>query len=143
MAKPAPTALFCTILHSQKRALLLAYVECGRLRAACRAAQVSSQLHYYWKRTDSDYAAAFEAAQQMAGDLLEEEAIRRALGWQERHYTAQGTPYELTKQSDTLLIFLLKGALPQKYGDKVAHTGAAGKEIVMRVVYEDERTNED
>ena len=50
------------------------------------------QLHYYWKRTDPDYAAAFEEAQQMAGELLEEEAMRRALGWEETHYSARGPP---------------------------------------------------
>ena len=38
MAKPLPSALFPTISHSKKRALLLAYAETGRLREACRAA---------------------------------------------------------------------------------------------------------
>ena len=143
MAKPAPTALFCTIVHSQKRSLLLAYVEYGRLRAACRSVNVPHQLHYYWKRTDPDYAAAFAEAQQMAGELLEEEAMRRGLGWEETHYTAGGTPYTVTKHSDTLLIFLMKGAMPHKYGEKVAHTGDTGGpvEFVLKVMYANEHSD--
>lgn len=132
MAKPAPSAFFCTVLHSQKRALLLAYVELGRLRAACREANVPHQMHYYWKRTDPDYAAAFDEAQQMAGELLEEEAMRRALGFEETRYALDGTPYQVTKYSDTLLIFLMKGAMPKKYGDKVTHTGRDGGPIDVR-----------
>lgn len=132
MAKPLPSALFPTISHSKKRALLLAYAETGRLREACRAAAMDHKLHYYWKRTDPDYAAAYEDAQQIAGELLEEEAIRRARGWEETHYTLHGTPYTLTKHSDTLLIFLLKGAMPKKYGDKIAHTGKDDGPIDVR-----------
>jgi hypothetical protein len=123
MAKPAPSALFPTISYSKKRALLLAYVETGRLREACRAACVDTHLHYYWKRTDPAYAAAYEEAQQIAGEWLEEEAIRRAHGWEETRYTLHGIPYTVTKHSDLLLIFLLKGLMPKKYGDKIAHTG--------------------
>jgi hypothetical protein len=141
MAKPAPTALFPTISYSKKRALLLAYAETGRLREACRATSVDTHLHYYWKRTDPAYAAACEEAQAIAGERLEEEAIRRAQGWEETHYALDGTPYQVTKHSDTLLIFLLKGAMPQKYGDrmKVAHTGANDQDVVFKVVYANER----
>ena len=63
MAKPAPSALFPTISRSKKRALLLAYAETGKLRKACRAAYVDTKLHYYWKRTDPDYAAAYDERQ--------------------------------------------------------------------------------
>jgi hypothetical protein len=141
MPKPAPSALFPTISHSKKRALLLAYAETGRLREACRAATMDHKLHYYWKRTDPDYAAAYEEAQQIAGELLEEEAIRRAQGWEETHYTLAGTPYPVTKHSDTLLIFLLKGTMPHKYGERVAHTGARDGpvEFVLKVIYANER----
>lgn len=132
MPKPAPSALFPTISHPKKRAFLLAYAEQGKLRSACVSAAIDHKLHYYWKRTDPDYAAAYAEAQQMAGELLEEEAMRRALGWEETHYTAQGMPYEVTKHSDTLLIFLLKGAMPKKYGDKVTHTGKDGGPIDVR-----------
>ena len=95
-------------------------------------------MHYYWLKQDAAYAEAFAEAQGLVAAMLEDEAIRRAQGWEETHYTLSGTPYTVPKHSDTLLIFLLKGAMPHKYGDKVAHTGATGKEIVMRVVYEED-----
>jgi hypothetical protein len=126
MAKPAPTALFPIIHHPKKRAFLKAYVDLGKVVDACQSVSLDHSMHYYWLRTDADYADAFTQAKVQAGERLEEEAFARAYAG-----------------SDTLLIFLLKGAMPHKYGDKVAHTGATGKEIVMRVVYEDTRTNED
>jgi hypothetical protein len=43
--------------------LLLAYAETGKLREACRAAYVDTKLHSYWKRTDPDYAAAYDERQ--------------------------------------------------------------------------------
>ncbi|HEY5866965.1 MAG TPA: hypothetical protein VI542_15685 [Candidatus Tectomicrobia bacterium] len=63
MPKPTPSALFPTISHRKKRALLLAYAETGKLREACRTAYVDTKLHYYWKHTDPDYAVAYAEAQ--------------------------------------------------------------------------------
>jgi len=122
MAKPAPSALFPIIHHPKKRALLKAYVDLGKIVEACHAVHLDHSMHYYWHRTDPDYAAAFAEAKAMAGERLEEEAIQRAYAG-----------------SDTLLIFLLKGAMPQKYGDKVAHTGDKGGPMVVKVVYDETR----
>jgi hypothetical protein len=135
----ASRALFPTIHHAKKRALLTAYAAMGRLVQACQAVHMGHSLHYYWQRTDPDYAAAFDEAKRLAGERLEEEAIRRALGYEETHHTSAGTPYQVTKYSDTLLIFLLKGMMPQKYGDTVAHTGTRGAPAVLTVLYEDAR----
>jgi hypothetical protein len=122
MPKPSPTALFATICHPKKRALLQAYLTVGKVLGACQACHILHSLHYYWKRTDPAYAAAFVDARTMVGDQLEEIAVERAFAG-----------------SDTLLIFLLKGAMPHKYGDKVAHTGAKGGPLVVKVVYEEPR----
>jgi len=132
MSKPAPSALFPTISHPKKRAVLRAYVECGRVKPACAAAKTDFSMHYYWLKQDPVYAEAFAEAQGMVATQLEDEAIRRALGWEETHYTLQARSYDVTKHSDTLLIFLLKGAMPKKYGDKVTHTGKDGGPIDVR-----------
>jgi hypothetical protein len=87
----------------------------GKIVAACQAAQLDHSMHYYWHRTDPDYAAAFAEAKAIAGERLEEEAFQRAYAG-----------------SDTLLIFLLKGAMPKKYGDKIAHTGKDDGPIDVR-----------
>jgi hypothetical protein len=61
----------------------------------------------------------------MAAEALEAEAIRRGfegveepVGW----YKGQPGGY-ITRYSDTLLIFLLKGALPNKYKDRMEFRG--------------------
>ena len=126
MAKPAPTALFRSITHPKKRAFLTAYAEGGQVVDACAVAHIHHSLHYYWKRTDPAYLSACEEAKDIAGESLEAEAIKRAYAG-----------------SDTLLIFLLKGAMPHKYGErvKVAHTGANDQEFVLKVQYANERVD--
>jgi hypothetical protein len=101
MGHPAPTALFATIRHPKKRAFLQAYLTVGKVLDACQVSHNPHSMHYYWKRTDPAYAEAFAEARTMLGDQLEEVAFERAYAG-----------------SDTLLIFLLKGAMPHKYGDK-------------------------
>jgi len=97
--------LFSTIIHPKKRAVLAAYATSGRLVHACKSAKTDAFMHYYWMRTDPAYATAFAEAQEVVANLLEEEAIRRAT--------------KMQHASDVLLIFLLKGAKPQKYRDNV------------------------
>ena len=53
----------------------------------------------------------------MALHVLEDEANRRALGWDETHYTKEGEPYTVRRYSDTMLIFRLKALAPEKYRD--------------------------
>lgn len=110
------------VSHPPKRKLLLAYAECGFLTGACiaitpdrNAAYCLRRLHYYWMRDDPDYARAFEAAHAMAIAAHEDEASRRAMGWDETQYAKDGTPYTVRKYSDTMLIFRLKALLPEKY----------------------------
>jgi hypothetical protein len=71
-------------------------------------------------KDDAVYASAFEDATRMAGDFLEDEAIRRATEGVERKIFHQGEHVDNeTVYSDTLLIFTLKGAKPQKYRDNI------------------------
>ena len=63
MAKPAPMRYSLQFPTVKNVPLLLAYAETGKLREACRAAYVDTKLHSYWKRTDPDYAAAYDERQ--------------------------------------------------------------------------------
>lgn len=124
MPPPAETALFCRILHPKKRALLTAYALTGRLLHACASAHTSHVLHYYWLKTDPAYHTAFAEARTIVGDILEEEAVRRAIGEDAPVYDAEGHLIGSSHtHSDTLLIFLLKGAKPATYDPmrKVVH----------------------
>jgi hypothetical protein len=88
--------------HPKKRAFLVAFAECGSITAACNAAEVGRTTVWRWRREDEVFHALCDRAEQIAGDELEEIARQRAKAG-----------------SDTLLIFLLKGLKPDKYGDSL------------------------
>jgi hypothetical protein len=105
-------AEFGYILHPKKRAFLIAYSGVGVIKQAAEAAGIDRQSHFNWMGKDAVYAAAFARAGDAATDSLEAEARRRAF-----------------EGSDTLLIFMLKGALPGKYRERYEHTGKDGADL--------------
>lgn len=132
-ANGKPSGVFGHIRSAKKRAFLAALVETGgNRRAACIAAKVDKSTPYtrQWKE-DRAFQDALELALEMGVDYLEAEALRRAVqgveepvGWHKGK--AGGT---VTRYSDTLLIFLLKGAKPQKYADRHKVSGDEGPPI--------------
>lgn len=75
----------------------------GSVSKACEAAKVSSTTAYGRKKNDVQFRERWEAALDRAADLLEDEARRRAF-----------------KGSDNLLMFLLKGARPERFRESRA-----------------------
>lgn len=127
--------------ETRQAAFLAAYRECGTVRHAAEAAKVARSQHYEWM-ADRDYASAFEDAQQEAADALEREAVRRASEGLRRYkfdkgvpikHPETGEPYFEHEYSDSLLIFLLKGAKPEKYRERVEHSGEV-RALVVRDV---------
>lgn len=118
--KPATNTVspFHHIRHPKKRAFLSAYSQVGTITHAAKAAGVDRTLHFHWMKADDEFAEAFEQARQCFCDELEFEAMRRA-----RHGVQQDIFYKGVKiatkrdYSDALIIFMLKGARPEKYGD--------------------------
>lgn len=111
---------FRHIPHVKKRALLAAYTETARVASAAKAADVDRNMHYHWLRDDPEYAKAFAVAQQMAAQTLEDEAVRRARDGVMHPVIWRGViTNHYLDYSDTLLIFLLKGQMPAKYGDRI------------------------
>ena len=82
-------------------AFLSALRDSGNVRVACAAAQVGKSTAYDRRKVSPEFGAAWSDAMDDAADVLEAEARRRAV----------------VGGSDTLLIFLLKGARPEKYRD--------------------------
>lgn len=106
-------------LHKNKVAFLVAFAETGNVTRAAEVAKQDRTNHYRWMKDDPDYVEAFKSADLSAGDRLEQEARRRAVeGVTEPVYHKGGVVGEVQKYSDTLLIFLLKGAKPDKYADR-------------------------
>jgi hypothetical protein len=91
----------------------------GNVSQACRATDVPRRVCYRWKEEDEAFVADWEEAKADAGDTLEEEARRRAVDgtlkpvWHKGEFVGSVREF-----SDTLLIFLLKGAKPNKYKDR-------------------------
>jgi hypothetical protein len=96
----------------------------------------------WWRREDEAFAEQFAEARADAADNLEREAMRRAVQGVERpviyrgevasawvdgegNYVPKGSPQAaqlvplaIREYSDTLLIFLLKAARPEKYRER-------------------------
>ena len=113
-------------MNAKQRAFLAAFREVGMVRLACEVAKVGHSSHYRWLKEDAEYRRAFDMAKMAAADRLEDEAARRALdgvekptGW----YKGKPGGY-LREHSDALLMFILKGLLPEKYGNRVAARGS-------------------
>jgi hypothetical protein len=103
----------------KRNAFLAAYREIGNISRACILANVHRNSHYLWMN-DESYRKEFEDAQEEACDHLEEEARHRAVeGFEEPIYYKGKQCGTIRKYSDTLLIFLMKGARPAKYRDHV------------------------
>lgn len=115
----------------KQEAFLKAFAGNGNVRLSCEIAKVGRATHYEWLKADVEYAARFKSAQEDAAEALEEEARRRAVeGVLEPAGWYQGSPGgNVRRYSDTLLIFLLKGAKPEKYRERTELTGKDGGPI--------------
>jgi hypothetical protein len=74
-----------------------------------------------WLEGDPDYRKQFEQSRKRIVQLLEDEALRRAVEGVEKPISVNGETKIIREYSDTLLIFLLKGAAPEKYRDRYEH----------------------
>lgn len=112
--------------RAHQAAFLAAFATTGNVSAAAEAAQIDRTRHYAWM-VEEDYATLFAAAQVEATEALEREARRRAVDGTTRFkfhegkpliHPETGKPYVEHEYSDVLLIFLLKGAAPEKYRER-------------------------
>nr|DAS58879.1 MAG TPA: Terminase small subunit [Caudoviricetes sp.] len=103
----------------QKNRFLNTYIAEGTIGSAAEACGITRQTHYNWLKEDPEYKKGFAQAKEMAGDLLEEEARRRAVEGDECGIYYKGELVgSYRKKSDALLILLLKGAKPDVYADR-------------------------
>ncbi|WP_207706576.1 hypothetical protein [Desulfallas thermosapovorans] len=123
-------------LQQKKRAFLAAFAEVGNITRAAEIAGIDRKNHYDWMKNDPDYPELFYEADQQACDRLEQEARRRAVEGVQKPVFQGGKQVGVVQEySDTLLIFLLKGAMPEKYKERVhqEHTGKGGGPIQHEV----------
>lgn len=148
------------LLHKKKRgvskqaAFLTAFALTASVLKAAKAAKVDRALHYRWLLDDPAYAVEFSHAKLRAGELLEDEAVRRAhegilepviyqgslcYSYSEKTdadgvvtRTRSKKPLVVRSYSDGLLQFLLRGSL-DKYKTRSALevSGPAGAPIAL------------
>lgn len=105
--------------HPKKAAFLAAYAELGNVTHAARTAEIDRSTHYEWLESDAEYRERFRVAHEEACDSLEHEARRRAVTGTLKPVFYKGKRCgSIREYSDTLLIFLMKGALPDKYRER-------------------------
>ena len=121
-------ACFGHIKHRKKRKFLEAIIVTGgQVTTAAELAGVTQSTPYsdQWAG-DPVFAAGLDLARRMAAETLEAEVIRRAMhGVEEPVGWYQGKAGGMIRRySDNLLMFKLKGEMPEKYKDRVELRGA-------------------
>lgn len=115
-----------------KNVFLKALAESGTVTTASKKAKIGRTTAYKVREEDSVFAAAWDEALAEAVDGMEAEAHRRAVEGTLKPVYQQGRKVgSIREYSDTLLIFLLKGAKPEKYRERsdVQHSGPGGGPI--------------
>ena len=116
---------------------------CGIITDACKAAGVSRQAAYKARERSPTFVAAWDDAVDQAADVMEREAWRRAVEGVEKPVfgslggrSGSGEIGRVQEYSDTLLIFLLKGARPEKFRERIdtRHSGKDGAAIGVEFV---------
>lgn len=111
---------------------LEAFRHLGRVDKAAERAGIDRTTVYAWCKVP-EFDERFEAARRESMLVLEDEATRRAVeGVDEPVFYLGAECGMVRKYSDTLLIFLLKGGKPERYRERVEHSGDPKRPIVVR-----------
>lgn len=89
----------------------------GRVDLATATVGVDREAHYRWLKQHKDYAAAFEEARQPVAQMLEDEAVKRAMA-----------------SSDQLLMFMLEHRNPAVFRRQVAEQVGSATTINLVVM---------
>ena len=102
-----------------KQIFLKELARTGIVGTACKKAKIGRTTAYKVRDEDEDFAAAWAAALDDATDDMEAEAWRRGKqGTLKPVFQGGKEVGKIREYSDTLLIFMLKGARPEKYRDR-------------------------
>ncbi|QII84185.1 terminase [Bordetella hinzii] len=122
--------------REQRQGIFLRALRDGQTfsRALAQAGIASRATINAWREKDADFAAAFNEAMEHAADLLEAEARRRAVdGVDEPHFYKDEVVGHVRKYSDTLLLALLKATRPEKFKERVEHSGQVEVNLAERL----------
>lgn len=107
---------FATQLTSQKRLEFLARLRHhSNVTQACEEIGFSKVSLYAHRKRDEEFAQAWDEAAKDGVQCLEDEAKRRAMGYEEKVYKNGVYVGKVRKYSDLLLLALLNAHWPEKY----------------------------
>ena len=119
-------------VEKKKATILQALATGASVTAAVKKASVSRASAYTWRDDDPAFRDAWDMAIESGTDLMEDEARRRAVkGVAKPVYQGGQRVGAVQEYSDTLLIFLLKGRRPEKFRDRVEHSGRISLEELL------------
>lgn len=102
----------------------------ARRYAGVRATAVRKALN-----DDPDFEEQVLECKSRIADMLEQEAFHRAVNGTVKNVYYKGEIVgEQTEYSDSLLMFLLKGNKPEKYGDKTTLMGSKSEPLTIEVI---------
>jgi hypothetical protein len=112
---------------------------------ACQAAGIESRNTVYtWRAEDENFAERWDQAKRIGAEALEDEAMRRAFDGTQKPVFHMGAECGTIREySDTLAIFLLKGAMPEKYRENSRVELAGGTKSELRIISEFDDAGDD
>lgn len=119
--------------RQRQKIFLESYRETCNIVHAAREARINRASHYDWMK-DEEYARLFGTIRQLAGEWFEAALIKRAsVGWEEPVFY-QGKKCGTVRRFDGGLgQFLLRGLMPEKYGNKTEISGPQGTPIQAKI----------
>lgn len=118
---------FAGQLPPNQLAYLAAYAMLGRHSEAARAMGAKGSPHHVWLAKDKRYREAYGVAQAIASEKIVDEIKRRAIEGNKKKKFHQGEPiidpetgeqYCEIEYSDTLIMFIAKGLMPEMFRER-------------------------
>ena len=120
------------VVEELKMAFCRAYAQHGIVLDGTTAAGIDRRTYKKWRKEDADFDEACREAEEMANDLMEKEARRRAIDGFQRPVIYRGeitTHY--TDYSDALLQTLMRGNKPDKYKERREMSGSVANPLTV------------
>lgn len=106
-------------LTTTQKSFLRAFEESGTIIHAAEAVGINRQNHYQWLGKSELYREAFAESEKRAEDTILNRARELAIqGWEEPVFYQGEECGRMRRFSATLMMFLLKGAFPNKYAER-------------------------
>jgi hypothetical protein len=110
----------------------------GSVTSAARAIETGRSTVYQWRDDDVNFAKAWDDAIESGTDVMEDEAVRRAVEGVDRPIYYKGKVVGAVKEySDELLIRMLKARRKEKYSDRLEGVVSRTVRVVEVMSYAD------